>query len=279
MISVVVRIISAIGVSTDTAPIDSEISQIEELSRPRPVDSKAWFLTTAPVAIEATEELQSEPVAEQSQYIFHLNKIKVLIKSRSESTNPLIKMSLSVVAKMINNKNLDFDASVSAGYYNPMLMVWEPLIETVDNQFWIVQGELNIGESAVKCKVESSRLEILLTNTSINILYETINACFEMLTYGGVTPVHKKNRVLVSNQLGYDLNLILAKSNIVPIDTDNVPYNAKKISEQNNFLIHSGQSFMFQTSDLSKVELMLNLILSSSCIIDRTIICTKSSLR
>lgn len=276
MLSIVLNILSAIGTSSDKPNEEISVIPADDLLVPKDLDMNDWFLSCAPMAKNALELLQPEKV-EESNYIFNLGQVKILIKSGNVSAQPLVTLTISTVAKFFGSKNLDFEANIVADYYNQLLLAWEPLIEPVNNIPFSFRGEMILSDSCTKFNIETlHKLELLLTNSSINVLNEISNA-FTRVYYTKSIGKYEKNRIFIRNYLGIDINVILSKSNIMLIDGDE-QVNIKK-SNRKNIILKSGKLYEFCTPDLSKIELNINLILSEACVIDRTIICTKNSVR
>ena len=276
MVNIVLVILSAMG---STSKVNSnEISQettSEELMKIKPINKKSWYLNCTPSAKEALDLIDPN-ISENNQLIFNMNSIKVLFKS-SGSSNPLIKFSIFLLGKMAN-KNLHFDVSLVADYYNLSLKTWEPLIEPVNEEPLSIKCFVNFEENCTKIIVEFlQNMEILLTKSSINLLYGLKDAFSSALSYS--KPVDKdrvEDLVTIRNYLGIDLAILRTSNIYLPNENSN-----KQLIKKDGILklIKSGKSCHFIAKDISKVELFVHLLFSDKLIVERQIVCQNSSVR
>lgn len=280
MINIVLGILSAMG-STSNAD-QGETSQHEtsgDLMQYKRINRKVWYLNCAPAAKEALDLIKPE-IFEDNQIIFNVSSIKVLFKS-SGSSQPLLKFSLTLVAKLIANKNFDFDLSLVADYFNHALMAWEPLIEPINDVPLAFKGLLDLDESCKKVKIEAlQNMEFLLTKSSINVLYVISNAFSSVLSYSKTTEKHQENRLTIRNYLGVDM-AVMGSSNIYPLTAGEESTSIKRAFKKDAIIqiIKSGQEFHFISPDIANVKLSVNLYFSDSMVVQRSILCQNSSVR
>lgn len=283
MVNKILNILAAIGRSPkeeQSAKID--LTKLDKLLEPKRIDPKICSINQATQAKEALSLLNELEESRQSKIIFNMNQIKILINSGGMESHPLIYILLQSCSKFINKKKLEIECSICSDYYNHSLSSWEPLIEIVDNKMSILRCFITLDEST-KIDVEMENLELLLTKSSVNILYDVHNAFTRVIQQTKDSEISDLNRVTIKNYLGIDLTLLLNKCNVY-LQNEKMSGGTGgtgKSSESNvkTLTIQSGSQQQFRCKDLNNVLLHINLIISRAVMIERTIVCQQKSLR
>ncbi|OTF70180.1 vacuolar protein sorting-associated protein 13A-like protein [Euroglyphus maynei] len=289
MLHTILNILSAMGDSP--APADAQtkdkndkIDVDNRILEPRKIDKNLWYLSYAPQAKEALtllRECEQQQSEQKSNLLFNMGKIHVLIKSGGIESHPLIRIELSIFAKLIDNKNFNFECSLFADYYNHSKLLWEPLIEPVDKRVFAFRGNFALTGETKKIQIVAlENLELLLTKSSVNVLHHVNEAFTRAIKTSGQSQMAELNRVIVKNYLGVDINLIIKESNISPLN-DGPNNNRKNQSKMNaaNMMIVTGKEYRFHCKDPNDIRLYVNILISDSLLVERLIICGKSKIR
>lgn len=283
MVNKILNILTAIGRSPKEEKSEKiDLTKLDKLLEPRRIDPKICCLNQATQAKEALSLLNEIDESKQSKIIFNMNQVKILIKSGGIESHPLINISLQTCSKFINKKKLEIECSIYSDYYNHSLSSWEPLIEIVDNKMSILRCLITL-EEATKIDVEMENLELLLTKSSVNILYDVHNAFTRVIQRKKDSEISELNRVIIKNYLGIDLDLFLNKCNVYLPDEKMAGggggAGTGKSTSAKKLTIQSGSQQQFCCKDLNNVLLHVNLIISRAVLIERTIVCGQKSLR
>lgn len=291
MLQIMLKIFAGMGRSSAQKPNELlETADTINLLEPRQIDGKEWYLNYAPQAKEALSLLNTiETTQQKSNLIFNVNKIKILIKSGGVEAHPLIRIELSTFARLIDGKNFNFECSILSDYYNHSLSAWEPLIEPVDDKPFAFRGNVLLGDHIKIQLMTVENLEFLITKSSVNIFHNIAEA-FSRVISANTFQAQELNRITIRNQLGCNIKMLLTKSNVSFVDDDlnlmitkssNNPdsTNNRKNIHLNELMLISGKEYTFECLDPNDVKLSINILFTDSVIVERTIICQKTSTR
>nr|XP_046914733.1 vacuolar protein sorting-associated protein 13-like [Dermatophagoides farinae] len=291
MLHTILNILAAMGDSP--APPDKtndkndKIDVDDRILEPKKIDKNLWYLSYAPQAKDALillQECEQQQSEQKSNLLFNMGKIHVLIKSGGVESHPLIRIELSTFAKLIENKNFNFECSLSADYYNHSILSWEPLIEPVDERIFTFRGNVALGGETKKIQIVAlENLELLLTKSSVNVLNHVNEAFTTAIKTSKQSQMAELNRVIVKNYLGVDINLLMNESNIYPLNDGQNNHTNRKNQQSINaaaaMMIVTGKEYRFSCKDTNDVRLHVNLLISDSLSVERLIICRKSTIR
>ena len=298
MLHTILNILAALGETpaplTDQTKDKNDRIDIDDcILEPKKIDKNLWYLTYAPQAKEALSLLQEsvqQYEQQKSNLLFNMGKIHILIKSGGIESHPLIRIELSLFAKLIENKNFNFECSLWSDYYNYSILSWEPLIEPVDERIFTFRGNVSLSGEMKKIQiVAQENLELLLTKSSINVLHH-INDAFQRAinTFRQQSQIAELNRVVVKNHLGLNINLLLNQSNISPLSNNNDNNRKQQLqqsirnattNDQMKMVIESGKEYRFQCKDPNDILLHINILIADSLLVERSIVCRKNMIR
>lgn len=250
-----------------------------DLLQPKPIDRKrTWFLNVKPTSVEKAEQWNG--VLSQNQVvILNMEEVTIHIRISDTDTQPLLCLSMTFNSTMYDYKNLLFECKFVANYFNTLQSAWEPIIEPVNEKQFAIVGDVSLEHACTKVRVETAdNMEILLTKTSINMLNNISNAFLTEMSKASQPALfaerYKENRVIVRNNLGIPMVVDMASSSLVMVWNESTS-EKNYCSEE----IKAGEEMSFTAENVSNVELSVILKFSSSNVIERKVVCTKSATR
>lgn len=271
MVMAILNILTGFGSSSDSNKDESlNCISTDNLLVPLDNDSNAWYLkgkiTVADDALNVFQECASHAC---SQITFKVKSIKILIKSGGVTTHPLVRFSMSVDGKFVNNKVVNVSSVVTADYFNIVYMAWEPLIEAVDGIPFQFKITCDLDKTTRVHLETLTNLELLISKSCVHVLFDINEAFSGIWKSNKLAAMNEENRIVIKNFLGVDINLNVKNSKLALVNHPLVE----------NVLIKGDRGYSFVAKDMSRVELFLNFFFNASCVLDRKIVCTNSSVR
>lgn len=252
-----------------------------DLLQAKPIDRKRiWFLNIKPTSDEKAEQMNG--IFSQNQVvILNMDEVTIHVRISDQDTQPLLCLSVTFNLTMYDYRNMLFECKFIANYFNTLRNVWEPIIEPVDGRQFTIVGDVNLEHACTKVCIETAdNMEILLTKTSINLLNNISNAFLSEMSKASQPTLfakslkYQENRVVVRNYLGIPMVINMASSSLVMALNETTSEKSYSSVE-----IKPGEDMSFTAENVSHVELSVILKFSSSNVIERKVVCTKTATR